>query len=241
MTELRTVYCHGLPGSAEEIRALIPRGGSFPQIVKPLDIDGFDAVTSSRAEAGVHLVGFSLGAMMALHLAALRPERVTKLTLIAPAAPLELGDFLPSMAGKSVFKLAKLGVVPFQIFTKIQRLGVSLAADKIIQTMFEGSPESDLSLLSDPIFHAALLAGLKQSLGSENKTYRKAIHHYVNPWADILNDIECPVTLHHGTRDNWAPIEMSYALQKAIPTQVDLIAHDGLGHYSTLHQAFSFA
>ena len=238
VTKGLTVYCHGLPGSAEEIEAFHAQGRPRPPVVKPMDSDGFEALTSNISAAEVHLIGFSLGAMTALHLAALHPERVNTLTLIAPAAPLELGNFLPNMVGRPVFKMAKSGVIPFKIFTAVQRLGVSLAATKIIQTMFEGSPEPDMKLLSNPIFHDALKSGLSQSLGPDNTAYRHAVHTYVKPWADILKDIKCPVTIHHGTLDNWAPIEMSYALQKRIPAQIDLVIYEGLGHYSTLHKAY---
>lgn len=203
-----------------------------------MDFDGYYDIILKEPNRDVHLIGFSLGAMTAIHLAALMQGPIKKLTLIAPAAPLELGKFLPNMVGKPVFNVAKLGSVPFKVFTAIQRLSVSVAVDKVSRTMFAGSPKADMDLLSDPIFHEALKSGLRQSLGVENKAYRNAVLTYVNPWSYLLKDIKCPVTLHHGTLDNWAPIDMSYALQKAILTDVDLITYDGLGHYSTLHQAF---
>lgn len=236
-THWRTVYCHGLPGSAEEIEALVPLGVPSPHVLAPLDIEGFDQLMSEPSEPGAHVIGFSLGAMSAIRLAAQRPDKVRELTLIAPAAPLELGDFLPNMAGKPVFTAAKLGAIPFKMFTALQHLGVSVVANKIIQTMFAGSPAADMDLLSQPIFRAALIAGLKQSLGEQNKAYRQAIIQYVNPWAHILNYIKCPVTLHHGTEDNWAPIEMALALKREISADVELIKYPSLGHYSTLHKA----
>ena len=240
MTQLLTVYCHGLPGSGKEIQALIPDQTQPPHILEPLDFDEFDKVISQDPDVSVHLIGFSLGAMTALHIAALRPDSVKKVTLIAPAAPLELENFLPKMVGRPVFKMAKLGIIPFKAFTAVQRLGVSVAATKVIKAMFDGSPEPDMKHLADPVFQAALVDGLQQSLGRDNKAYRQAVHTYVKPWAHLLADIKCPVTLHHGTLDNWAPIEMSHALQQAIPTKVELISYDGLGHYSTLHAAFPF-
>ncbi len=228
-------YCHGLPGSAAEIETLIPEGGDAPHVLAPLDFDGFDAAAVNAAEDGVHLIGFSCGAMTAIMIAATRPNLVSKLTLIAPAAPLELGNFLPDMAGKPVFEIAKRGRLHFQAFTAMQRLGVALAPKKVVDAMFHGSPDADMNLLEDLNFLETVRLGLKQSLGRDSRAYREAIHTYVNPWAHHLKDIRCPITLHHGTLDNWAPIEMSHAIQSQLKSHVDFISHEGLGHYSTLH------
>lgn len=234
--KLTTIYYHGLPGSAHEIEMYIHENTSPPIVLAPLDFDGFDALIKNAPTDGVHIIGFSMGAMTALKLAAQRPESVKKLTLIAPASPLSLGRFLPDMVGRPVFKAAKLGFIPFKIFTAIQRLGVVMAPNKIIETMFLGSPQPDLDLISNPSFKQALLQGLKLSLGIDNQAYRKAIHEFIGPWDDCLTHVKCPVTLHHGTADNWAPIAMSHALEKTITSKAELIEYDGLGHYSVLHK-----
>jgi pimeloyl-ACP methyl ester carboxylesterase len=202
----------------------------------PLDVYGFD-IAAANAPEGIHIIGFSLGAMTAIKVAAQRPNSVTKMTLIAPAAPLELGNFLPHMAGGPVFKMAMRGDFLFKVFTSLQRLGVAAAHNKILQIMFDGSPQADLALLSDPGFRAELLTGLKESLGPFNRSYRAAVRAYVEPWAHYIQNIKCPVTIHHGKDDNWAPIEMSFAIEKVIASDVDIITYDGLGHYAVLHRA----
>ena len=237
LSNLEYVYCHGLPGSEKEIEALIPEGCLSPSIIKPLDLKGFDKLLEKSSRDGVHLIGFSLGAMTAIRTAAQRPESVKRMTLIAPAAPLELGDFLPKMAGRPVFKAAQSGDILFRAFTAIQRIGVSFAPEKVIDTMFMESPNADKDLLSIPWFKNSLKNGLKYSLGQDRRTYHKAVRNFVKPWAHFLDDVKCPVTLHHGTLDNWAPIEMSHLLKQKIATKVELITYERLGHYSTLHQA----
>lgn len=172
---LEIVYCHGLPGSVKEIESLIPEGCAAPSFLGPLDLEGFDKWLGNTGRKDVHLIGFSLGALTAIKAAARHSDAVKKVTLIAPAAPLELGDFLPRMAGRPVFKAAKSGDILFSAFTTAQRLGVAMAPEKIITAMFEDSPAADKDLLADPDFKRALISGLKQSLGQDRRAYHKAI------------------------------------------------------------------
>jgi pimeloyl-ACP methyl ester carboxylesterase len=69
---------------------------------------------------GVHLVGFSIGALAATKIAAFDPEQVSKLTLISPAAPLQLGTFLEDMAGKPIFEMAIKRPGVLALVTRVQ-------------------------------------------------------------------------------------------------------------------------
>jgi len=235
--KITTIYCHGLPGSEEEISNLVQISSLELRILKPLDFDGFDKMVLESKTNKVHIIGFSLGAMTAIKIAALRPHHVRQISLIAPAAPLDLGNFISKMAGQPVFNMASRGAVPFAMFTAIQKLGVSIFPKKIIKRMFAGSPQADMALLSDIAFEQSLLNGLKSSFGDESKFYRRAVVEYVQPWSDQLANVKCPVTIHHGTKDNWTPIEMAYALEKVIGSEIQVIPYEQLGHYSTLHKA----
>lgn len=232
---LKNLYFHGLPGSAQEIQSLLPTGASRHVVVKPLDLPRVDRLIDVDSGAGFHVIGFSLGAMSAIQIAAQRTEAVKKLTLIAPAAPLELGDFLPKMAGRVVFQTAQSGDFVFRAFTAMQRMGVAVAPDRVMDEMFAKNPKADRDLLSIQSFRVALKSGLQSSLGPEKQNYHKAVRHYVQPWAHFLDDVSCAVTIHHGTLDNWAPLEMSLALKHRLKCEVDLISYEGLGHYSVLH------
>lgn len=231
-------YCHGLPGSSAEISAFIVDRPDLINVLGPLDFAAFETAISRSKNPKAHLIAFSLGAMTALKIAAHYPDAVERVTLIAPAAPLELGNFLPHMAGEPVFNMAAKGRTAFGLFTAVQRMGVAFAADRVVKTMFAGSPKSDQNLLSNPDFKTTLIEGLKTSLGPTRTAYSNAVLTYVQPWAHDLKNIECPVSIHHGTADNWAPINMSKALAQAIPSDVTLMDYEGLGHYSTLQAAF---
>lgn len=234
-SKTQTIYCHGLPGSAREISMLVDSDESNILVMGPNDIERFETVIGSKQIETAHVIGFSLGAMAAIEIAAKYPQLSKKLSLIAPAAPLELGDFLPDMAGRSVFRAAQQGAIMFRLFTFLQNLGFKLAPEKLIHSMFSESPAADRKLLEDPNFQANLMDGLRSSLGKNSSAYQTSVRRYVNPWAEKLKTIQCPVTIHHGDEDNWAPISMSHALAKKIRSSVVLATYPKLGHYSTLY------
>ena len=112
------VYFHGQPGSPDEL-TLVSAVGLPPGLFAPdraVDrpdlplgpwLDHLTATVLARYPAGpIRLVGFSLGAFMAIEVALRIADREVRLDLVSPAAPLGLGDFLPDMAGGPVFGLA---------------------------------------------------------------------------------------------------------------------------------------
>jgi pimeloyl-ACP methyl ester carboxylesterase len=181
------------------------------------------------------LVGFSLGAMWALKLAALRPERVSRIVLVSPAAPLELGKFLPSMAGRAVFETAQRGLWPLSALSFVQSLVTRWAPEMLLTGMFQGSAKAELDLSQEPAFRRALLASLRTCLTQHRKAYHRELLDYVRPWAATLEQVRCDVEIRHGDADTWAPLAMAKALEDKLSCKVNLIAGSNLGHFSMLH------
>jgi pimeloyl-ACP methyl ester carboxylesterase len=243
----RIIYCHGLPGSPEELSAF---EASTPlQHVRALDRLGHhkgnfeDSVLSAFDGLGgdepVTVVGFSLGTMSAVHIAARRGLLVRKLILISPAAPLQLGNFLPAMAGRPVFEAAQAGDWALRLFTASQASLVALAPKLAIKTMFRASPVVELGLLASPRFVDVVVRGLRTCFGLRQAAYRSELHAYVQPWAHVLDDIRCETEIWSGSHDDWAPPAMSEALKERLGDRASLNVCQGLGHYSTLRTALS--
>lgn len=72
-------------------------------------------------------------------------------------------------------------------------------------------------------------------------SFSAATHHeilgFVKPWSAILPEITVPVTLWHGTADNWSPIAMAHHLKEKLPNARPVVRLDGHSHYSTLREA----
>ncbi|MEO1643041.1 MAG: hypothetical protein AAFR74_06855 [Pseudomonadota bacterium] len=186
MTELTQVYLHGLPGSSADLDFALPNwkgtGLIAPErlALHTAHEHAVEAMASQIADyEAVHLIGFSLGAMSALKLAAALPETVTKLDLIAPAAPLELGDFLDQMAGKPIFEAAMKGHLG--AIASGQAMIARLSPGSVIKAMFATAPKADKELLSNRVTKSMLKAGLKHSLLTYQDAYKDEMRAFVAP------------------------------------------------------------
>jgi pimeloyl-ACP methyl ester carboxylesterase len=237
-------WFHGLPGTPEEfdtfasaplgartirIDRLAAAGPTYEQAL----LSAFDEATRGM-KAPMVLIGFSLGAMAALHVAARRPERTARVLLASPASPLELGDFLPSMAGRMVFETARRGGWALQALSTVQ-LAISTLNWRFLQSqMLNGVSPAERSLMEQPAASTALREGLRTCLGARRHAYHRELQTYVQPWSAILKDVASDVEIWQGTQDTWAPPAMAQALHNNLAPRAKRKSCEGLGHYSTL-------
>ena len=226
---VRPVYIHGFPGSPRELdladarerfRAVSPFPGGMAELAaspQPLDIHAF-----------------SLGAFAALRFAADHPGRVASLALVSPAAPLELGDFLPDMAGGAVFRTARFSPTLFRAFSAVQALAVRAAPARALDPMFASSPPSERALAHSPDTRSVLEDGLCHTFLHHRRPDTDTVLHYVKPWAGTLARVRAPVRIVAGTDDSWTPPAMAEALARALPSCPAVEWVEGAGHYGAL-------
>lgn len=242
---LQTLYFHGLPGGADELLLFGPAIAKASAAFHVADRNIGQGYVPTYAARAVHirqqfgdvplkLVGFSLGASTALRTAAALGDQVVAIDLIAAAAPLSLGDYLPDMAGAPVFRLAQLHPTLFAALARVQSLMARAAPDALYKRLFASAAGDDRTLAADPHFKAVMRTLLHTSLGANLATYRTEIVEYVTDWRSSLAAVTQPVTLHHGTADNWTPIAMAQDLARHLPNVADVRLFEGASHYSTL-------
>lgn len=223
------LYLHGLPGSAAEL-ALGPVDWPVMERAAP----SFAQLALRLPPGPLHLVAFSLGAACAVRLAVLKPERVRQVTLISAVAPLELGDFLPEMAGAAVIRAAR-SHARLAALTGVQSTLARLSPALLARLMQRGAGP-DAALFDAPDSGPILRRTLAEGLTRNRAAYLRETAAFAMPWAGHLPHLRSPVTLIHGTADRWAPPAMAEALAAELPQAV-LRMHDGLGHYGTLRKA----
>lgn len=180
------------------------------------------------------LVGFSLGGAQALQLAALLGQQVDRIDLIAPAAPLQLGQFLPAMAGGPLFALARRHPGLFGLVCRVQGLIARTAPGLLARLLFADARGGDAELARNPAFRGLLAMVLRQTFADGWRSYQAEIVSYVGDWQAVLDRITRPVTIWQGDQDNWVPPQMAQALAERLPGQARLELLPGLSHYSAL-------
>ncbi|MDM7956310.1 alpha/beta hydrolase [Blastomonas sp.] len=246
----QSIYFHGIPGGPGELTLFgegLDTGHGDVHVVDRsnakdwADADRYlqhlaDAIRTQFPDQPLRLIGFSLGASAALRTAPYLGLQVTGIDLISAAAPLTLGDYLGGMAGAPVFKLARSWPTLFAGIVRLQSIAARLASGKLYDALFASAQGADLALSKDPAFKAAMLSILQHSLGAGLSTYRREIALYVEDWEDELGRVTPPVTLYHGTADNWSPVAMAQDLAGRLPNVAAVHLLDDLAHYSTLRE-----
>lgn len=232
------VYVHGLPGSPDELPLICDTPTQF---FAPNLRDG-SLDSQIRAQFGtqpVTLIGFSLGAFRALRFAADHPERVAHLHLIAPAAPLELGDFLSQMAGGPIFRMARDHPKLFRLVTRMQGFAARIAPGFLAAQIFASAQGDDIALKTKADFLRDWGHIARHCLAAGAEAYRDEITAYVAPWSDLLDRVQTPTSIWYGSADNWTPPGMAEALARALPVAPHVRRIENASHYSTLAAALT--
>jgi pimeloyl-ACP methyl ester carboxylesterase len=244
------VYFHGAPGSPEESAIFDSRAKDHNLRILAFDrfaIDSSDnpdtyyqqlaqQIRHKAAGQPVHIIGFSIGAHIALEVGKILQGQLGQTHLISPGAPLIGGGFLDSMAGGLVFKLAIKSPFIFSLLTRFQKLLAAVAPSLLVNMLFASAADADKQLLSRSEFHSDISAMLKHCFQSRVKGYIRDINLYVT-WPGDLADYCSSVSIWQGSEDNWSPPAMASYLSGAIPGSGSVEFMQGLSHYSCLYEA----
>jgi pimeloyl-ACP methyl ester carboxylesterase len=244
------IYFHGAPGALEE--CVVFERFAQEQGLRIICFDRFAIESTFDREdyyqaithqillrAGndpVVLIGFSIGAHVALEVGARLGDQVRQTHLISAAAPLNAGDFLDSMAGGVVFKLAMKAPRIFYLLSQYQKLVALLAPKALVNMLFASAAGNDRSLRENREFRSYITPILKHCFLNRLEGYVRDIQYYVT-WSGEFDRNKTPVCLWHGAEDNWSPLSMATALSQTLPGAVSVEVMEGLSHYSCLYSA----
>jgi pimeloyl-ACP methyl ester carboxylesterase len=244
------VYFHGAPGAMEEsslfdghARIHNLRIICFDRfaIDKSHDRESYYRLLARSIEAKadgrpVAIIGFSIGAHVALEVSARLNVQVPETHLVSAAAPIATGDFHDSMAGGEVFRLAAERPGLFSVLTKIQGILALLAPRLLFRMLFSSATGEDKELSKRYEFRCFITPLMRHCFVNRASGYIRDIRYYVT-WPGNLAGNQPRVSLWHGTDDNWAPFSMASYLCNAMPGASHVEAMKGMSHYSCLYAA----
>ena len=240
---LPLVYFHGMPGGPGEwavnAQPALRESAWLADRNDPAEtVEAIAARLAAAFPRGVRLIGFSAGAFAALRTAALLGDKAAALDLVSPAAPLQLGNFLPDMAGGPIFRMAARQP---GLFATVARAQGSLARHFpgfLLGRLLATAQGGDAELARDPGFRQRMAAVLRDGLGRDFRGFETEVLAYVADWRDVLGQVSGEVTIWQGNRDNWTPPAMGRALHAAMPgSRLELLP--GASHYSALRAALA--
>ncbi len=245
------IYFHGAPGTPEECCIFDQEGKNHGLTFICLDrfsvdpsIDGeayYKHLASeiSKIACGkrVDVIGFSIGAFVALQTVRYMADGIGSLHLISAAAPLETGDYLETMAGKRVFKLVKSAPALFVLMSYWQSLLARFCPAALFRLLFASAAGEDKALAASREFRSGIIDLLKACFISRVKGYTRDLRLYVQPGQTTLAEISVNTYVWHGAEDNWSPPMMAEYFRSALPGYTSSNIYDGLSRYSRLYQA----
>jgi pimeloyl-ACP methyl ester carboxylesterase len=241
-------YFHGVPGAAVEAamlhQAALAHGIKLLVVERNLPGELGSAaylqqlaqqISDRAAGQPIRLLGFSIGACLALRVAALLGEQVAEVYLLSAAAPLEIPSNSVGMgAGRYTFLWAQHYPRLFRAFAWYQALLAKVSPRLLLKLLFNGAGGNDAELLHQADTQAWLADIQRACFRHGTSSYQRDVNLYVEPWAAELDNVTAAVNLWHGDADNWAPIAMSIYLQEHLRNANAVIRCAEQAHYGCL-------
>lgn len=247
------VAVHGLGGSALNWLAIAPLLANQCRLLAP-DLAGHGLTqargqsTSVRANrllldcflqtvtgSPVILMGNSMGGMISLLQAGLRPQTVSGLILLDPAVP--FGPVLPSPLVSSVFALYATPVLGRALIARRRRMAPERAVSFVLRLCCVDPARVPAAVVGEHVELARRRASFddveRDFIHSARSVVATAGGSRSAAYREAIANITAPVLIVHGERDRLVPVSASRALASSRP-EWELITLPDIGHVPQL-------
>ncbi len=230
-------YFHGFPGSRLEVAFADQAARDRGLTVVGIDRPGFGQSTFSSTRqilewpadvnhladhlgvAYFSVFGISGGCPYALACALKGEGRVRKVAIVSGLGSTDIPGALRAMHffNRRMLKLA--ATAPSIAGALVKRLTQALHQHPgaMLRWLIAVSPPSDKAILRRPDVRRILTESFREGLRGNGDGTAYELRLIAKPWGFEPRDVACPVTLWHGTADDYVPLAMGQHHAKVIP------------------------
>jgi pimeloyl-ACP methyl ester carboxylesterase len=193
-----------------------------PYTLNDMAGDGI-AVLDDLGVGQAHVVGISLGGMIAQQMAISHPERVASLTSIMSSGYAQDPE-LPGLSIETATELAKLGIKYGLLGSEKSTLKMFVASQQVLM----GDPAYDLdvqTLSEQALYNLRVRRGYNPQASQQHSAATSASG---SRYEDLAR-LEVPALIIHGTSDPFIPIAHGEKCARSIPGAQTLWV-EGMGH-----------
>ena len=231
------LYFHGYPGSRLEARVAAAAAKRLGLRLLAIDRPGFGqstfqpgrsiggwaadvgALADQLALGPFSIVGVSGGGPYALACAALLSDRLARVALVCPLAPLDAADGKAGMLAQDRVMLA-LGAHAAPLARGVVNMlahWMRQDADRYLRFMMAGMVSPDRDLFDDPGYRALMMGSTAEALCQGGRGAAWELTLIARRWDFQLQDVRMPVSLWQGLADQILPAAMARRLAAALP------------------------
>ncbi|MFE2067025.1 alpha/beta fold hydrolase [Streptomyces sp. NPDC059467] len=183
------------------------------------------------------VVGRSGGGPHALACAALLPDRVTRVAVLASPAPHDAEglDGFAGMAASDTNQYSQALAGPDQLAASLRKRSLDIRADprKLLAQLRWELTESDLQVVADAGIRAMLMRNFREALSVSADGWVDDALSFCRPWGFSLPAISAPALLRHGEQDVFSPASHTKWLADRIPGGTAVL-HPRAAHFASL-------
>jgi pimeloyl-ACP methyl ester carboxylesterase len=192
-----------------------------------------DAIANAFGYRRFGVLGRSGGGPHALACAALLPDRVTRVASLVSLAPYGVNglDWLAGMVESNQRQYGAAAIGHAELAGLLYPWVIALRTDPehMLNRIEADAPTHDRTMLADPEYRAALIAGFAEAVGTSVDGWLADSLALTRPWGFDLRWINVPTLLWHGLRDVFSPASHARWLAGRIKGAVLMLA-EGAAH-----------
>lgn len=179
-----------------------------------------------------HLIGFSAGAPYALACSLRHPEKLSSLTLISPAPPMDKPSLRKQMLGivSINYLLSTRFPALFHLYFKSYWSFSRKNPDHFLKLAISQASEADQEVMKDELTHSMLEAVWRENLRIDSLGYSQDATLLMKPWGFDLTNVRMKVTIVWGEQDLNTPVSIQGFFTDQL-SQVETIKLKDQGHF----------